>query len=168
MLQQIIDSAESFPFSSDTIKRICNGKVKIMAYDELANVSDIVSILKKKPICLLYQTNSATDGHWVAMCLNNNTISYFDSYGFGPDYYPNKTTNKKYLSYLLNNSGLSVNVNKIDLQKEKSGVNTCGRFAATRCVFSNLTNSEYVTMMCDNLLLHNPDDIATLMTLISY
>ena len=167
MLNSIVTRAVKLPFDDSTIRSICKDKVTILLYSDLANVKDIAYILRNNPICLLYQTDGKYSGHWVSIVMLDNVIYYFDPYGMGIDYYPNTTTNEHYLSDHLIRSGLPLVTNYVDLQAKKKDINTCGRFSALRCYFSNLTNSQFINMLNEKVALSSPDNIVTMLTLIS-
>lgn len=166
MLRQLINTGKEIPLTTQDILNICPD-ARVLLYEQLATVRSIYDVLSEdKPIVLLYQTVSREDGHWIAITTVDGIVYYFDSYGNDVDYYPNVTTQNKYLSRLLYNSRVTLDVNNIDYQIKKAGVNNCGRYAAARSYFCNLSNEEFNTMLSQKIALQSPDDIVTMITLI--
>lgn len=178
MLAHIIKNAESIPLTTSTIKDICNNRVNIFLYHELAEISDPMKLFYKDgfgivPMVLLYPIRSESDGHWCALIYNrdSNIIYYFDPYGFPIEYYKKYGFyEREYLSELLTvaqENGITIDLAPTKLQKIDRGVNTCGRYSALRAVFSNLSNTEFCNMLEEKIKLNNPDEIVTLMTIIN-
>ena len=101
---------------------------------------------------LLYPVESKYSGHWTCLCRFNDTIEYFCSYGYKPDY-PLKWSKTKLRPYLLPLLEKEKNVvyNTIDFQNKKiKQMATCGAY----CVFRVLTMLELnLDLKGNNLLL---------------
>jgi len=128
-----------YSLSGDDIKRLTDGKCNIMTYPELNKYNSIRDVLGKyKALVILYLTSS-NYGHWVCVFeRDNNTIEFFDSYGYFPDDELNviqdkvkRELNQMYpqLTKLLYNSGYKkIEYNEKQLQKFSPDINTCGRW----------------------------------------
>jgi hypothetical protein len=127
--------------------------VKIILYNDLKNYNNIDELLPNKNsyFILLYQ-DSETTGHWTAVLRQNNTVEFFDPYGNYPDTqlkWTDKETREsigiegKYLSRLFDRSKLNVVYNTEDYQKEKAGINTCGRHVVYRLKNNHLPLKQY-------------------------
>ena len=117
----------------DTEIKAQDGDIKIVVYNDLKDYEYIGDLLPKKKdyVILLYQTESETSGHWVALCRDNNNIYYFDSYGKPADE-PQKWNTKgimkpNLLSDLLDDDNFNVYENDKAYQKHAYLINTCGR-----------------------------------------
>ena len=62
----------------DTEIKAQDGDIKIVVYNDLKDYEYIGDLLPKKKdyVILLYQTESETSGHWVALCRDNNNILF--------------------------------------------------------------------------------------------
>lgn len=126
---------------------------KIIKYNELSNYDNINNLLNSsKFIIILYETKM-NYGHWCCIFLNNkNNIEFFDSYGCIPDlqlkYIPTvfrKQNNELFphLTWLLINCNNKIEYNNYKFQKNKKGINTCGRWCVVRCILSDLNIDEF-------------------------
>jgi hypothetical protein len=121
---------------------------------------------------VLLQTKAINFGHYVACFLTDNAIYYQDSYGLGaPDTYKSYTKYDEEYPPLLKNLLASdpqrrpVISNMVDYQKWGKA-QTCGRWAALRIIFRNLTNPQFESLFRGNTgFLSNPDYVATILTL---
>jgi len=173
-LLNYIEKSESYSFSNDDIQKICNGKVNIVMYHDLANYSDLMRLFKNcYPCVLLYETTQYYQGHWICLLYHpkENLVELFDSYGFAPDYDLKYCKFKTpYLSALIQNTKVKYNINfsynTTCLQAEKNGVNTCGRWASIRAVFQQYNNDQFNNLFTPKLSLNNPDEVISLMTLL--
>lgn len=160
-----ISTAEQIDLTGDDLVRICEGKVKVVSYHELANYDSIEDLLKDfGAIILLYETRE-NFGHYTALFFDkNNTLEFFDSYGFAPDQELNyaKYNNIPYLTNLLNKYSKNVIYNHKGLQKFARDVNTCGRWTASRIRMRNLTPKQFEDLW--NNTYYNPDFFITAIT----
>ena len=163
---------EAIPLSDMEIRRICNDAVNIVQYHELATLDSSQFLQLFLPeynycVVLLYELEGTN--HWVSLIYrpNQRLFDFYNSYGVPPDHeytlgiFARHITGP-YLSHLL--STMTVRSNTQRIQGSKRDLATCGRWAAVRCVYHNLTNSQF------NAMIHaiNPvtdDDRITLLTL---
>lgn len=157
------------PLSDSDIKNLLENKTNIYLYEDLANVDDIVDILKPYGNCILLYQNSEHEGHWVCLNIRNtksrgNIIEFFDSYGGAPDSQLKycKYVKEPYLTQLLEKSQYDVSWNPYKLQSQRKDVNTCGRWCILRSLMSDIPLSEFVELFKDNK--KKPDYYATLLT----
>ncbi len=105
-------------------------------------------------------------GHWVALCLGDRAIQFFDPYGNSLEKDLELTGEEPYLQKLL--YGYKVEENKHKLQKNSDDVNTCGRHCSVRALFHFLSNDEYydrvIEPMLKQRLVKSPDVFVSLMT----
>lgn len=141
--------------SSFDLMSLTNNQCNIFVYRELLKVKDIDDLfvnvnspdVRSYLPCVLLYENEQNYGHWTCLIrVNDETIEHFDPYGFKTDsqlqfvseYYSNFETAFPHLSKLLVNSDYTyVQTSNVQLQKIKDGVNTCGRWIATRINFWN-------------------------------
>lgn len=121
---------------------------------------------------VLLQTKAVNFGHYVACFLTDDAIYYQDSYGLGaPDTYKSYTKFDEEYPPLLKNllatdpQRRTVISNTVDYQKW-GNAQTCGRWAALRILFRNLTNPQFESLFRGNRgFLNRPDYVATILTL---
>lgn len=142
-------SSEAYAVSSSDFKKVFNGKVKILEYNQLKNYSNLNQVFYPwNKVVLLYEW-APNFGHWT--CLNrSNTgqMDFFDPYGYKPDaersFIPNSYWEAPYLSRLIDKSGQSVLYNPIDLQKEGKNIDTCGRWVMERLLNSDIPLNDFL------------------------
>ena len=129
--------------------------IKIMVYSDLSRYSSILQLLKSnKSACFILLRTSNNSGHWTVLTRNGNTITYFDSYGKGPDkemqYVENRASlgeNVLYLSKLIQTipEGYTFQFNKTQFQSKRQNVNTCGKWCTvfTKIIFEGLTLEDF-------------------------
>lgn len=157
--------------SDKDILRLINGKANLLTYQELQNYDNLDDALGKYGALVLLYTTRRNFGHWIAVFkVNKNKIEVFDSYGLIPDdeikfvdSYFRKMNYQKipHLTYLLYHSGYNVIYNEYQLQSQKPGINTCGRWVATRLKYRNIPQKKFAKFF---LNYKNPDKIVTHLT----
>lgn len=154
-LDKLIDTAETVDLTGSQVLAMCNNKVRIVPYHELATVKTIEQLLQPfGAIILLYETK-LDYGHYTAVFYgpNNKDIEFFDSYGFEPDQelkYAVYDKEARLKPLLEAYKGGNVIYNNVQLQKWASDVNTCGRWASTRIRMRNKTAQEFNALMSKN------------------
>lgn len=164
-LREIIRNVESVELTGRDIKKIAGDYVNLVVYDELKDYQTIEDLFNGNPCAILLYRLAAGYNHWVAINKRGDEIDYYNSYGLQPDAELDMSTYKfePRLGYLLANSPYKVNINNERMQRVKSSVNTCGRWAALRCLFKHLTNHEFNEQF-KRLELKTPDEIVTALT----
>ena len=144
-----------YSLSGEEVLKLCDGKAKLVIYEELYNYKTLDELLHPwGSIILLYEykrdSNGHSHGHYV--CLNNvpdGSIEHFDSLGYRPDeelkeigisaeFAKKSGQDKQYLLRLLIDSGYPISYNEYHLQQDKRGINTCGRWCGVRVFLKNL------------------------------
>jgi len=127
------------------IKKMLNNDVSIYIYDKIKNFNHIDDLFKDSDnVVLLYET-SKNWGHWVCLFKKNNTIYFFDSYGYIPDD-ELKFTHRKSHKILLNmmyESGYDVDYNNHQLQTKGKNIATCGRWCVERLKNKNMSTDDF-------------------------
>jgi len=151
------------------------GKPPVL-YSDLEKYKSITQLLPKNSpyVVLLYQ-NTKFQGHYVSLFLDQDgCINFQDSYGYLPDepinqgMLPYDAPLKRYLSKLIEASGLKLISNKIDYQSSKHGYADCGRHASLRILLRNLSNEQYSKLMTKSVKtvpFLTSDHIAVILTL---
>ena len=168
-LHNIIYNAEKYELTGEDIKKFIPDCL-IIAYHNLKNYNSIDEIFNKyNTLFLLYETKE-NYGHWCVLNrINNNTIEFFDPYGYKLDQelkYSNYNLNDKgapHLTDLFNNSNYKVYSNIYKFQKEKKDVNTCARHCIVRTKFIKIPIIEYKNFFGNS----NPDYFVSAMTIIN-
>lgn len=142
-------------------------------YSDLAKYKNVRELLGKEGyVVILYQTSSKTSGHWVSLYLRNDGVLCFaDSYGLRFDteqqYAAFDKPLPRYLTQLIESSGMQIDYNKTDFQNKSSRISTCGRYATFFCLFGPRMNFQkiktFLTSNSSDFL--KPDNIVTLLTL---
>lgn len=162
-IDYVIDQAETVPLSSEDLKALTNGKCNIMLYSDLMEYENIDDVLEPHgAVILLYQTTERTYGHYVTLFKKHNNpkvLEFYDSYGLSIDKQLkfSKFNSKNmggvavaHLTDLIQKSNYRVESNTKGLQKNKSQDNTCGRYAALRVIFRQLTNQQFNYTLSSN------------------
>ena len=151
------------------------GKPPVL-YSDLEKYKSITQLLTKNSpyVVLLYQ-NTKFQGHYVSLFLDQDgCINFQDSYGYLPDepinqgMLPYDAPLKRYLTKLIDASGLKLISNKIDYQSSKHGYADCGRHACLRILLRNLSNAQYANLMTKSVRtvpFLTSDHIAVILTL---
>ena len=165
---------EEYALGDDDIKNILGDDINIVIYPDLEKYNDIDEVFDdKNRVIILFLTTNEYTGHW--LCLHKDefdNIHYFDPYGSGID------KDKKWLSQTkleeLNQSKVSllnlikktanngVYYNSYDFQKDKQGINTCGRHCCVRLLFKHLDLDDYYKMIKKSNL--TPDEFVSYIT----
>ena len=140
-MDNLFDKAEDIDLSEEDIRDITKGKCNILSYEQLEGVNNIDEILGVHNACILLYETRQNFGHWVALHkVDNQTIEFFDSYGFAPDEELKYATynDTPYLTPLMKKSNYKFIYNNVKLQVFASDVNTCGRWTATRIAMRSI------------------------------
>lgn len=161
-----LGKAKDYPLSDGDIKKILGPGTRIMTYPMLQNMSSINECFDSKGRCiLLFLTTGPTEGHWCCMLKKGNRIEYFDPYGESPEEMKEQMPqnlleqldeSSPYLTNLMRASGIPIYYNTHAFQKDRRGINTCGRHCVVRCLYGNIPLEKYYDMIKDTGL--SPDD----------
>jgi hypothetical protein len=156
---EVIERAEAISLSDDDIRRICENKVKILLYEDLAKFDTIDDALGEHGAMIILYQSKANYGHWVSVFkVDNQTLEFFDSFGFKidqelPFFEYNLRQGVPHLSHLIQHSNYKVISNDIDFQTIRKDINTCGRYASLRIKMKTTPLKQFQA-----LLLNNPDN----------
>ena len=141
-----VQSVIEYPLSDDDIRRVLGNDIKIMTYPELEDMPSIDDCFDRKGRCiLLFLTESETSGHWCCMMKKNGSIYFWDPYGDEPEEQKDGVPKSRleqldmeepYLTRLLRACGKPVYYNSHQYQKDRRGVNTCGRWCIARLLYA--------------------------------
>jgi len=161
---------KDYPLSDDDIRKILGKGIKIITYSDLAHCKKL-PFDRQGRLIMLYQTFSATSGHWVCLLNKPDHIEFFDPYGDKPEE-PLKTVpqdekeeygvDEPYLTKLLRASGKKVIYNTYPFQKERRDVNTCGRHSVVRCLYAPYSLAKYKKVMDSSGM--SPDNFVSALT----
>lgn len=141
--------------SDDEILDLINREANVLSYSQLEGFGNIDEALGPyKALILLYQTTSPQYGHWVCVFRDKRgKINFFDPLGIIPDdenkWIPRSKRvvhydDDKHLTRLLFNNGESIVYNEVPVQKDKEGINTCGRHVALRLLYRDIPQKKYI------------------------
>lgn len=146
----------NYPLSDVEVERLTGNKYKVVPYPDLIKYKTINELLGPfGGVVLLYETRP-NYGHYTALFRRDfKTLEQFDSLGFKLDH-ELKKIDKKFriesnqralLSKLILNSSYEKYIyNENKLQKNKDGINTCGRFVALRLLFRDLSHKQFINL----------------------
>ncbi len=176
-MESLISGLEEIPLSGCDLvamaRKLGNPKTRyIDEYDTLKDVNSLDELfVDVNTVFILLDIFSEREpmahiGHWVALCLGDRAIQFFDPYGNSLARDLELTGEEPYLQKLL--YGYKLNENKYKLQKNSDDVNTCGRHCSVRALFHFLSNEEYynrvIEPMIKQKLVKTPDVFVSLMT----
>lgn len=182
-LISFLRNAEQRPLSDSDLRHITrNPRLKVIPYHELPKYTRLEDCFNGNNYCIILLESAFNNGHYIALCYNqkNNELSFNDSYGQSHDklirkldYYTHTDNGEYFLNRLIrdfkNRRQCTYVQNTQTYQYLSNQVNTCGRYAAIRCVLNFMTLSQYNKSMIDLMeyLKMSPDDLISLLTLIS-
>lgn len=180
-LKNLVKQNEQVPISDADILKICDNKVNILAYEDLGKLYKAGKSLlsqfsedKNNCIILLYQLRGPSGiGHWVSLIYRpeHNVIEFCNPYAYRPDQEINLMEHQEaYLTKLLLGTNCRIMSNHYKYQEFVQSSSTCGRHAAVRCVFHDLTNEEYYKFLSSyqpNMKARDFDKLVTVMTLVT-
>lgn len=150
-LNQIDKSLSYLVSNYDILKKLKGYNIQCIVYSDLNKFNSILELLpnSKQSVFILIRS-SASSGHWTSLTRNGNKLTYFDSYGIGPDgelvHIDTQTRiqlfeDKPILSELLKQrpKEFQLEFNKTHLQHygklNNVEINTCGKY---NCVIVKL------------------------------
>jgi|688.fasta_scaffold706017_2 hypothetical protein len=156
-----MEKSEDIALSSNDLRKIFNGNLKILLYNEVKKYNSIDELLSPYDrVCILYNWEPAV-GHWTCVFRgkHDGKIYFFDSFGSKPDgktnmgQIPEQLRYKygmdyKYLTDLLYKCPYNVDYNDKCLQDTNSS--TCGRYCATRMAFDDLSTDNFNKMFTND------------------
>jgi hypothetical protein len=168
----IIDKLKSVPFSNTDIEDGCDGKVKIIRYEDIYKFKTLDELLSPyNAVCILYQTKP-NYGHWCCLFRVGNLVEFHDPYGYkideqlefiNPEFRKKSNQNYPYLSKLMLQSPYKLSYNNKKLQKRANDVSSCGRHCCLRLILKEVPLKDYQNFLQTGGSL-NPDDKATFLT----
>ena len=167
---KILRQLEQQPITLGALKKALPHTAKVMLYDHLPERGTLEAVFGKKDcIVLLYQLHSESGrtregtGHYSTIIrLGKGKYEFFSSYGMKPEEEIAKTHSSGKLVRLL---GKDYVRSSARLQTRGFHTNTCGRFAAARCLLKNVPLQVFVKHFSGRVQLPDPSDIITLATL---
>jgi hypothetical protein len=146
---------KSIALSNREIFQLLDGKCNVMTYPELTQFNTINDAMGKYKALVLLYLSKQNYGHWVCVFKRNeNTIEFFDSYGFFPDdelnFIPQHfrvVSNQSYphLTYLLSECPYSkIDYNDKRLQVLDDDTKTCGRWCVVRIMLKHMSIDEFI------------------------
>ena len=154
-IQDIITNGEKVDLSDEDIITITRNQTTIMTYEELHKVRHIDELFQSGNVAvtILYQTQTQTEGHWVALIKKGPTSLYFfDSYGLKVDdelQYSafnlrlHNGVATPHLTTLIHQANYTLTQNTHRYQRWFKDVNSCGRWVAVRVLYHNLSDEQF-------------------------
>ncbi len=178
-MDKLIAKLESISLSGEDILSLVHHKANILSYDKLKDYKSIHNIMKNGACVILYLSEKHY-GHWCVVFYRNDDdksktgkkskfIEFFDPYGVMIDDEKNWVhpldqkrlgVEKNYMTRLLAESNCKIEYNHYKFQKLKPGMNTCGRWVATRLNFRYLPLDDF-----HHLFKKDGDKLVVLMTM---
>lgn len=149
---ELIKKVLNTPLSVQQVLKMLDNKANFFTYPEIYKHKDINTILGKHKVCILLYLTSLNFGHFTCLFEYNNSIHFFDSYGYFPDdelkFVPSGLKQTflgyhKYLLYLLSKSNKKIYYNEYNLQSFRKNIETCGYWVIYRIRCKHLTEREF-------------------------
>src|ERR1700722_337619 len=157
------------PTSMKDIEYMLNNKVKVITYDELANINDINDLLRPYMSCVILYPNlhNPQTGHWCCIFLSNSgeRLEFFDSYGSYIDekiqdydnevdelrdvFHKPKKIPTKLLELVYNSPYQNVFFNHVPYQAQKIDTATCGLWCVMRLKNKHYTEDQFQKIFYD-------------------
>jgi hypothetical protein len=148
-----------YALSNSDLNTILEPDTNVFLYPHLKSVSNIDEVLDDNGrAIMLYLTENDSTGHWIAIIKRGDTVEVYDPYGFATDTQHKHLggsvmdnarwgQDKKVLTRLIRASGYKLRDNREQQQKMSPDINTCGRWAVVRLLFSHLPVKEFNKMI---------------------
>ena len=173
-MDSFVELCEGKSFSDRDISALCEGKVNVLEYGDLARMKTLDQALGRHGACIILYETRERYGHWCCLIrTGNRSLEFFDPYGgepdsqldFVPDYFRSASgQDYPHLTYLMLTSPYeTLEFNDIQLQRFKKDVNTSGRWCGLRVALADVPLAEFVDMFIDQT--HSPDWYVTALTL---
>jgi hypothetical protein len=166
-MEKKILKLENVALSDKDIVHLTQNKCNVMSYADLLNYKTLDQALGQfGALCVLYETGE-NFGHWVAVIkVNDKLVEFFDPLSSKPDrewkYISEVYKKKPYLSHLMKESPYELSYNQYKFQKNKKGINTCGRHCSMRIILKHFTLEEYKKAFTSKEF--DPDFLVTMAT----
>ena len=162
--------------SNEDILNTIGNRANLISYTTIHKYKNLDQLLGKYGACIILYETKKNYGHWCCIFkLDDDTIEFFDPYSLMPDYqfefidneYRLKSNqNYPYLTKLMVDSPYNLTYNHYPFQQYKKGINTCGRWCATRLLFRNLSLDDFIKLFGKNRK-YSRDFYVTLLTYFS-
>ena len=164
----------NIPLSDTQVKALCDGKVKIVTYPELARCKSMKELLAPYNSVIILYISMGNVGHWCALNQvsdgkgKKKLLEFFDPYGSKPDdhLFPlpadfRKKNNmiRAHLCNLMYDSGFPLSYNEHGFQKLAENIQTCGRWCALRVMLKDLTLKQFDEIFNISKYIGIPKDI---------
>src|SRR6185437_15941702 len=85
-MDRILAEGERISYSEEDMRRLCEGKVKVVPYSHAKHAHNLDELLgPNRAAIILYETEPSY-GHWCALFeVSSTMLEFFDSYGGKPD-----------------------------------------------------------------------------------
>ncbi len=167
-LQKFIEKAKKSELTTNDMAEMSLNRFDVKLDRDL-DIKDVWKTLQTKATIVLLLKGQENEGHYISITIDEKrkVISFFDPYGFHPNILSNisgeEITNFLFqVQTALPFHKLEINLRKI--QKLDNSTSTCGRWCLMRCFLKNLSNQEFNQLFDEPLILKNPDDIITALT----
>lgn len=147
-------------------------KCNLIQYKDINKYNSIEELLGPTKKCVILYHTKRNYGHWTCLYEYNNTIFFFDSYGFIPDdeltflHKDLKTelnSNHRYLTQLLYNSNKPIEYNEYQLQERNKNVNTCGRWVILRLKYPSISVDDFYNIFKQSSRYITNDELISLL-----
>jgi hypothetical protein len=167
LLYKYIKSLLKKELTVQDVEKMSFGKFSVVI-DNTLSERDVMDCVKNNGIIILLLKSTETSGHFVSITVNHELklISFFDSYGFHPDFLSKRFGDdlNLYLQKLVLYTNYKLEINITRLQELNEEVNNCGRYAVLRNFNHELPNNVFLDLLDEPILLKTPDMIATMLT----
>jgi hypothetical protein len=174
LLRQLLEQYKEIPLSGEDVKKLLDGKVKIIKYPDIHKFDNIDELIHPYDCAIILYEYYEHYGHWCWLIMTeledgSKTLEFGDPYGKTIDYVltkipePYKSQSNQdypYLTRLMYNSPYECSYNDFKFQKIGDKISTCGRWSTLRCLLKQLPLAEFKKLFYGEY----SDDLATFLT----
>lgn len=166
-MENKIKQLERVALSNSDLSNLTDNKCKVISYTELLNYKTLDEALGPNGCFIVLYETGPSFGHWVAVIkVNKNLVEHFDPISTKPDkefkFISDEYKKNPYLSHLMRESPYKLSYNEHKFQKNKPGINTCGRHCALRVLLKDLPLEKYKKILTNKK--YDSDFLVTVMT----
>tara|TARA_R110000782_G_C14627227_1_gene393976 strand:+ start:121 stop:669 length:549 start_codon:yes stop_codon:yes gene_type:complete len=176
-IKKLVENLESVELTDSDILDITRNKTNLMVYEDLEKYNDINDVLGEHGACIiLFQTKSATEGHWTLIFRSSpKTLTFFDPYGIPVDseiklspfqLRIHEGKEVPHLSHLINQSEYKLLQNTTRYQQIFKNIADCGRHCCVRLLFRKYSPTRYKKFILNSFEGMNPDETVSMLTVL--
>lgn len=155
-IKKTIDEYLYRPMKESELKNLVGDECNVITYKDFTNYNTLADLFKDKKNCILLVEWKENFGHWVLLMDYQNSIEFFDPYGYFPDdqlkeiddnFREQKNMVKRHLANLLYASPKLKYFSQYTLQNKQKEYDTCGYWCCVRLALKKLDENEFYKLI---------------------